>query len=1414
MNVQEKVVALLNQARESGIHLHVSDRKLLLKVDKQTTPDASLVESLKAYKEHIIEFLDTEIPGKRDSAPGLMTIQPDDGNASGSYPLSFGQERLWLMDKLRGSTNYHIPILLRVQGQLDLIALEHAFRDVLARHEVLRTNFVAGDQVPMQMVRPADGWRMKVTAVADEESCNELLSEEVDRPFDLAADYMMRCHLLKVGTKESVIAIVFHHIAFDGASLPIFIGEIAGFYESRSTGKAVSMPELLVQYRHYSVWQRAYLGDDLMKKQLDYWRKKLEGVEPPDLPLDHPRPSIWSARGGELTFPIDEDLAQSVEMLASHGNSTSFITLLAVFQILLYRITGMHDVVVGIPVLNRSHAEIAPLIGFFMNMLAIRSEVPGSVSFLEFMSGFKKTVLEAYSNQDVPFEKVVETVIGERDLSRLPLIPVVFSYEERSVMHNFSLNGIGLEQMPVRRGTSKVDLYLALRRTPQGIHLSLEYCSDLFSAESMHTMVSCYIMLLRSIVAAPDTMIRDLDLMSAGDRDRLIRGLNDNSACFDLGGTILQLIAKQAEEWPGNICVAQPGGERTPGVEHTPGADLTYGDLKTLSDALAAYLVENYRISRDEVIAVVAERGRWFLIAILAIWKSGAAYLPIEPDTPPGRMTSILNDAGPRLIILESRHSAMIENAGLGSFLIDRQLPDLPVNCMGFKLPEIHPTQLAYVVYTSGTTGKPRGVMIGHGNLLNYCLWHQQYFETDRTTRGLCYCSVSFDGSVLEMFALLISGAALYPVNDNEIRYDPERIACFLRENAITHAYLPAAILHEMISLRIGDLTTHLITGGEALKVNGSTDLRITNAYGPTETTVAVTAQRVERGRQGDIPIGKPISNTSIYVTDDNGGLVPEGVFGQLCIAGYGVGRGYLNNKEETERMFVRNPFEPLKYPIMYKTGDIGRWNHDSVIEFRGRLDAQVKIRGFRVELGEIEQVLQGSPYFGSITVAVKENKQGDKKLICYYTGLHKVDPKDVREYISDRLPVYMHPDHYIQVDKFPLSAAGKIDRSRLPAPDDGSADIPMSFVAPASTLEITVASIWREVLGRKDIGIHDNFFDLGGHSILATRIMAAITRRLSQKLPISDLFRYPTVSLLAERLARNTDQFRTTLVPIQPVGSKTPIFCGPPGGGNVMGYYSLAKALGQEQPLYAFQAPGADLHSESVDSVEEMAGIFVRDLLLSGFQSPYTLVGYSFGGTLVYEMAARLNELGISASKLFIMDTIAPDRTIKDYSSMYPGSYSGWLIYFKNIFNLMIRDEGNKVELREEELQDKTAEEQFALFFDRVSQKEENITYEQLKAYTDIYRKNAAVSYVPAHSGPQNMSIILFRAMRTLTALSAEQIAIRDELAEGKAQMPDLGWHQFTDGPITVYEVDSSHIEMTSEPYISRIATIIKNHL
>lgn len=1399
MNVQEKVVALLNQARESGIHLQVSDRKLLLKVDKQITPDAGLVESLKAYKEHIIEFL--EIPGKRDSAPGLMTIRPDEGNASGLYPLSFGQERLWLMDKLRGSVNYHIPIVLRVKGQLDLIALEHAFRDVLDRHEVLRTNFATGEQVPMQIVRSADRWRMKVTTVEDGERCDQLLSEEVDRPFDLAEDYMMRCHLVQLGTKEAFLAIVFHHIAFDGASLPVFIGEITAFYESRSTGKAVSVPELPVQYRHYSAWQRAYLDDELMKKQLDYWRKKLEGVAPPDLPLDRPRPSIWSTSGSELTFPIDEDLARSVERLALQCASTSFITLLAAFQILLYRITGVQDVVVGIPVLNRSHAEITPLIGFFMNMLAIRSEVPGSVSFLDHMSGLKRTVPEAYSNQDVPFEKVVETVIGERDLSRLPLIPVVFSYEERSVMHNLSLNGVELEQMPVGKRTSKVDLFLALRRTPQGMDLSLEYCSDLFTAGSMRTVVSCYIQLLRSIVAAPDTLIRDLDLLSAEDKSRLIHGLNDNGIHCDRNGTILQLIAKQAEERPDDICVAQPGGE------------LTYGDLKSLSDALAAYLVDNYRISRDDVIAVVAERGRWFLIAILAIWRSGAAYLPIEPDTPPARMTGILNDAAPRLIILESRYSAMVENAGLGSFLIDRQLPDLPVSQLP-DLPDILPTQLAYVVYTSGTTGKPKGVMIGHGNLLNYCLWHQQYFEIDRTTRGLCYSSVSFDGSVLEMFALLISGAALVPVNDNEIRYDPERIAYFLRENAITHAYLPAAILHEMIRLRIGHLDTHLITGGEALKVNGSTDLRITNAYGPSETTVAATAQTVEKGRQGDIPIGKPISNTSIYVIDDSGALVPEGVFGQICIAGYGVGRGYLNNREETEQVFVKNPFDPERYPVMYKTGDIGRWTHDSVIEFRGRLDSQVKIRGFRVELGEIEQVLQDSSYFGSTIVAAKENRQGDKKLICYYVGPQKVDPRSVREYLSERLPAYMHPDHYVHLDKFPLSAAGKIDRSRLPEPDDGPAAIPAALTAPASALEITVASLWREILGRKDIGIHDNFFDLGGHSILATRVMAAISRRLSQKLPISDLFRYPTVSLLAERLARNADQLRTTLVPVLTAGAMTPIFCGPPGGGNVMLYYKLAKLLGPDHPVYAFQDPGADLHSETVHSIEEMAGIFVRDLLMSGFQGPYTLIGYSFGGHVVYEMAARLNELGLPVSKVFIMDTMAPDKTIKDHSAMYPGSYSDWLIYFKDIFNLMTNEEGKKVELREEELQDRTAEEQFAFFFDRVSQIEQNLTYEQLKAYTEIYRKNTGISYAPAHTGPQNIPIIFFRATGTRTAMSAEQVAIRDELAEGKYQMPDRGWHQFTDGPITVYEVACSHVEMMGEPNISFMARIIKNHL
>lgn len=1394
MKTTEVVLALLNQAKEAGVHPFLDSGKLRLKVNKDQAPHQDLLTLLKQYREEITGFLLQEadhLTEIRQQAPRIAA-RPRAG--AGDLPLSFAQERLWFIDRLEGSRAYHIPVVLRIAGNLDARTLEKAFREIINRHEVLRTALVEKDGTAFQRVNPAGGWTLGCPAqpISGEEQ-ERVIRERIARPFDLANDHMLRADLFKTTGGGHLLVMVMHHVAADDWSMPIIIRELVTLYQSFRQNRPSPLPALPVQYADYAVWQRQYLSGPLLEKKLDYWERKLRGMEPLRLPAGDAAGA--PAGGNTRCTDLGPELSRRLKELSNRAGVTPFMTLLAAFKVLLYRYTGQEDVCVGTPIANRAQQEITPLVGFFVNMLPMRSTVAGEQPFTALLAEVKQTVLEAYDHQDVPFEKIVERASPERSPGGTPLFGVVFAWLTSDPPGAEPPDEVTLSVVPFENGNPKFDLTLIVEDRPEGLQVNLEYRNGLLGEVTDRTLEH-YQRLLAAVVAEPDRPVGMLNLLGPAEENRLLAAFNDTAAPCPAHTTVVELFERQARQWPGNVAVCD-------GAQ-----SLTYGELDEKATRLARHLRDACAVRPGDLIGVMTHRSPWMVVAILGVLKAGAAYVPIGMDYPPERKSFILEDAGLRLVLVESDEASFPDRPGTAVLRVDREPERL--GPAASELPQAAAGDLAYVIYTSGSTGRPKGVMVEHRSLVNLCSWHTSYYQVTRHSRSALFAEPAFDASVWEIHPYLVNGAALCPIRDNDTRHDPARLQQFILDQEITHIYLPTQVCLDFISNKRAAGKATILTGGEALVLPEKTNLTLFNNYGPTETTVIATACPVGPDDTGSVPIGKPIGNTRAYILNKAGGLMPQGLVGELCIAGEGVARGYLNGGGVTEEKFVQNPFMP---GVMYRTGDLARWRPDGNLEYRGRVDDQVKIRGFRIEPGEIETVLSRSAGVSRCAVTAPVAASGSRQLVAYVVPAGDFDEAGIRQYLGSVLPPYMIPGAFIPLDRLPLTASGKVDKKRLPAP--GAATLPEKQYAPArNQTEQGLVEIWQQVLNAGRVGVFDNFFEVGGHSLLAAKVMARIGKVFAVQLPISALFTHPTISALAGRIAAGDGQAAPPVVAMNAEGSKPPVFCAPPGGGNVILYYELARGLGADQPLYAFQAPGADAQSAPLRSVPEMAKVYIAEMQKISPEGPYTLAGYSFGGGVIYEMALQLTRSGFGVKQLIVFDAMAPDATEQPYDETLPATYTDWLLYFKDVYNLGARTPGERMELARHELAGKTEAEQLALFHGRLAPREAGLTRGQLKAYMDVYMTNASISYVPDTREPLDVPVVLFRGEQTLTAFTDEQVARRNEMAAGKAEREDLGWRDFTTGRVNVYPIPCNHINMMEGGNIPRMIEFLNKHL
>ena len=1017
-------------------------------------------------------------------------------------PLSFNQERLWFIDQFKGSKEYDMPLILNLKGNVQPAILEKTLKLIISRHEILRTMLLSNEGNGYQKIVSEDQWSLAQQTISENESIEAQIDKFVAIPFDLALDYKVKAKLFKVSEENFVFACVFHHIVGDGWSKDIFFNEFTTIYKALILNQKPVLPILTLQYADYAIWQRQYVSGKILDNQLKYWHQKLNGVTNITLPLDFVRPSVPSNSGNNIEHILPSDLSNALNKICKEEGVTLFMLLLSGFKVLLSRWSNQQDICIGTPIANRTQAELEGMIGFFVNTLALRSDLSENLSFKDFLNAVKQTTLEAYDHQLAPFEKIVDVVLNERDLSTSPLFQVAFILQNTPEESNgFSLHNIDVSPFGIHKETAKFDLTLSSYEKDNNIHLGINYRTELFQKDTIQRLFNGYIQLLTNIVDNIEAPIHDLSILTQNEKEQTLIDFNSFNKDFPENYTLHGYFSKIAEEYPNNIALVFENNQ------------LTYKELDEKSNQFANFLIENFTIESEEFINVILERNEWFVISILGIMKTGAAYIPIDPNYPEERKTYIKENSKSKITINKGVINTFEKEYGKHDILA----------------PEIntHPSSLAYTIYTSGSTGNPKGVMIEHQNVMNTILSQIEVFSVESSDHCLQFASSSFDASISEIFVALLCGSRLHIIEETK-KTDISYLSEFVRNHKISFMKLPPALL-QVLSIEDLKGVKTLVTAGEAIPLElgktFSNHFNYYNAYGPTETSICAT---IFKGIIKDrVTIGHPIHNAQVYITDNNLNPLPVGVIGELCIGGKGVGRGYLNNEKLTNERFVQNPFDKTEKTKLYKSGDLARWLPNGTIEFLGRKDDQVKIRGYRIELGEIEHHISQIKEVKQVAVLAKKTNQGMNQLVCYIITETEFNENSIKEELHAKLPSFMIPSTFVSIDEFPLTNNKKVDKKAL-LNIEISPTSTNSYCAPRNSTEKQLAAIWGEVLKLKKIGVHDNFFEIGGNSILAIRMVAKLQEYF--KLEINDLFKFPTIAQLSENISYSKDFFKNKI--------------------------------------------------------------------------------------------------------------------------------------------------------------------------------------------------------------------------------------------------------------------------------------------
>jgi amino acid adenylation domain-containing protein len=1037
-----------------------------------------------------------------------------------TFPTSFTQRRMWFLHELdrAGSVAYHVTGALRISGALDTVALQRAVDAIFARHDTLRTAYVVEDGEPVQVVVPSIALAIPTIALdalddrRREAELRRIALREWRRPFDLATVPPLRLTLVRLAGDEHVLLAVVHHIAADHWSMGVFVAELAALYRCAAEGSEAGLPDLPLQYGDFATWQREWLASEELERQLAYWRARLADVPPLELPTDHPRPPLQSFEGATLRRTLAPELVADVDRLARRTRATAFMVLLAAFQAVLGRHAGQEVVAVGTAVANRTRPELEPLIGFFANTLVLRGDLGGDPTFLELVERTRETCLEAYAHQDAPFERLVEDLAPERDLSRNPLFQVM-CVMQNTPAQPVELPGLVLAPIEIDPGTSTLDASLTFTPRGESLEAELTYDAALFEPRTAERLLDRYETFVRGAVREPQRPLAELPLLPPAERDVLERwGAGERLAVPD-GATLSELAARTVARSPDRDALVSSRGR------------ITFAELDARANRLAHHL-RAVGVERGARVAVCLPRTPELLVALLGVMRAGAAYVGLDPSYPPQRLALMLADAGPTAVVTTVELAPLA--AGVPAVHVDRDADAIAAR-PATPLAAVDPDELAYVVYTSGSTGRPKGVAVTHRALVNFVASATRTPGLDASDRLVAVTTLAFDISGYELLAPLASGSTIVLADADAVRDGP-RLARLLAESRAS--VLQTTPSTWRLLLEAGwDAGAGLraLSGGEALDPDLAQRLLATGAdvwnyYGPSEATIWATVGRVTRG-SAPVPLGAALANTRLHVLDGALRPVPIGVPGELYVAGAGLARGYLGRPDLTAERFVPDPLGPPGGRL-YRTGDLVRYTADGVLEFLGRLDHQVKIRGHRVELGEIEALLRSAAGVDDAVVVAEPDAVGDPRLVAYVeSGAAGGEvTAALRERLRERLPQAMLPAAYVVLPKLPRTANGKLDRRSLPGADGARPEVGQPFVAPRTATEKRLAAMCAEALELDRVGVYDDFFELGGHSLVAARLLARVRDELGVELPLRRLFVDPTVAHLAEAVDRARD--------------------------------------------------------------------------------------------------------------------------------------------------------------------------------------------------------------------------------------------------------------------------------------------------
>ena len=1136
---------IIDRALEAGVYLYLDNDALKFKAGKEGIP-AALLEEIKQNKAAIIAHLQEMDQVQEEKLFKLPEITACDRNQE--LPLSFAQQRLWFIDQVNsGSAQYNMPGAFKLSGKLDLKAFEQAIHSIVERHEVLRTNFTIVEGKARQVILNEFDLHIPqvdlthLNAEAQAEEITRIATEDTNKPFNFGEDLFLRAQLLMLSEQEYVVLFNLHHIASDGWSMGLVIKEFSTLYSAYCQGQSNPLPELKVQYVDYAQWQRDYLQGDVLDSQLGYWKAQLEGIpQVHSLPLDKPRPAQQSHKGAPLRQLLDKALADELQTFCKQQDVTLFMLLHSAFSLLVGRYSGENDVVVGSATAGRLHKDVEPLIGFFVNNLVLRSDLSQDLPYSEYLQNSKQMILDAYAHQHIPFDMLVEALSPERNLRYNPIIQIKLDVQNNEQVA-LQLHDLQLDVLDHDRDSSRHDLYLNAVEYSNGLAINWRYSTDIFVASTIERMAENLETLLRNIVRQPSASIKSIELVHEAERNTLLNTFNNTDTEYRQNVCLHTLFEEQAALHPDNIAVEY-------GDQH-----LTFKELNEQSNQLAHYLIEQ-GVTPNTIVGLSVERSLNMYVGLFAIMKAGGAYVPIDPGYPDERIEYMVEDSGIEIILTESHLFSMLPVDELSIVLLDarmRKAQFADYSKENVAAGQVSPTDLLYVIYTSGSTGQPKGVLVEHHSVVNFLFYSVETFLPEHLTGAFVSAPLAFDGTVCTLYTALLAGktTTLLPAEDTafdvlqEYIYDDSKPRLF----KLTPGHLEA--LWTQCHNKVNSKARHVfVIAGELLTEKNLANWRdkllpnclFFNEYGPTEASVGTTVFETECGRDdggvtGGVPIGGPLANAKLFVLNEAKQLQPVGAVGELYVGGAGLARGYHNQPTLSEEKFVAHPYSNSKQSgdRLYKTGDLVRWLENGVLEFSGRVDHQVKLRGFRIELGEIENQLSHIEGVHDCVVLCRDDEGVEKRLVAYVIPNEPLESEDEELLVEQKrslmtnyidtlkgcLPHYMVPGIFVFMEQFPLTPNGKIDRLHMPEPGEGDLQ-KQQYVAPTDDTQQILCEIWQEMLGVAEIGIEDNFFALGGDSIVSIQVVSR-AREQGLHLTVKQLFEHQSIASLSPYVSK-----------------------------------------------------------------------------------------------------------------------------------------------------------------------------------------------------------------------------------------------------------------------------------------------------